>query len=102
MRDHHYLGSVSCTGDNRTEFQTGDVIGYHHGTPLRYQLWSIDSNGYTTYFHRDTISPLNTFTIISNDVQSANNRQPLIEVMYGKITHSHKLRSFQCYFWVMA
>ena len=85
MRDHHYLGSVSCTGDNRTEFQTGDVIGYHHGTPLRYQLWSIDSNGYTTYFHRDTISPLNTFTIISNDVQSADNKQPLIEVMYGKI-----------------
>ena len=25
----YYLGNVSCTGTNRTEFQTGDVIEYH-------------------------------------------------------------------------
>ena len=81
IRDN-YLGNVSCTGKNRIEFQPGDVIGYHQSSPVRYQLWSIESNGYTSYY-RNTNSPLNTFII--NDDQSVSDRQPLIEVMYGKI-----------------
>ena len=88
MRDgngnDYYLGNVSCTGNNRIEFQSGDVIGYHHGSSVLYRLWSIDTNGYTTY-HHDTSSPLNTFNINDNDVSSTDNSQPLIEVMYGKI-----------------
>ena len=79
----YYLGNVSCTGNNRTEFQSGDVIGYHQSSAVRYQLWSIESNEYTSYQH-DVNSPLNTF-VISNDNQSDSNKQPLIEVMYGKI-----------------
>ena len=86
MRDgneDYYLGNVSCTGNNRTEFQSGDVIGYHQSSAICYRLWSIESKGYTSY-QLATNSPLNTF-IISNDVLSDSNRQPLIEVMYGKI-----------------
>ena len=79
----YYLGNVSCAGNNTIEFQSGDVFGYHQSRAVRYQLWSIGSNGYTSYY-RNTNIPLNTFTI-SNDVQSVSNRQPLIEVMYGKI-----------------
>ena len=30
--DEYYLGNVSCTGNNRIEFQSGDVIGYYHGS----------------------------------------------------------------------
>ena len=83
--DDYYLGNVSCTGSNRIEFQSGDVIGYYHGDPLRFRLWSIDIdvNGYTVY-HQDASSSLNTFTV-NNDVSSPDNRQPLIQVMYGKI-----------------
>ena len=84
INNDHYLGNVSCTGNNRIEFQSGDVIGYHYGSPVHYRLWSIESNGYTSYYH-NTNSPLNTFTI-SNGVRSVDNTQLLIEVMYGKIS----------------
>ena len=48
--DFYYLGKVSCTGSNRIEFQSGDVIGYHQGSPVQYQLWSINADGYTSYY----------------------------------------------------
>ena len=79
----YFLGTVFCTGDNRIEFQSGDIIGYHHGSAVRYRLWSIDANRYTSYYH-NTSNPLNTFSN-SSGVQSIEERRPLIEVMYGKI-----------------
>ena len=91
--NNYHLGNVSCTGNNRIEFQSGDVIGYHHGSSVLYRLWSIDTNGYTSYYYRHTNHPLNTFNI-SNGVTSYSNRQPLIEVMYGKINTLTVLRSF--------
>ena len=78
----YYLGNVSCTGSNRIEFQSSDIIGYHQGSSVLYQLWSIKSNGYTSYY-RNTSSPLNILSV-SNGVRLTN-RQPLIAVMYGKI-----------------
>ena len=86
MRDgngDYYLGNVSCTGNNRTEFQSGDIIGYHHGSTVRYRLWSIDAEGYKSH-HLGANSPLNTFDINHNDASSTD-EQPLIQVMYGKI-----------------
>ena len=87
MRDRNghdfYLGNVSCTGNNRIEFQSGDVIGYHQGSPVRYRLWTVQYDGYRAYYH-NTSSPLNTF-IISNDVRTRNDMIPMIELMYGKI-----------------
>ena len=79
----YYLGNVSCTGNNRIEFQSGDVIGYHQGSPVRYQLWTVQYIGYRAYYHI-TNSTLNTF-IISNDVPTHNDMIPMIELMYGKI-----------------
>ena len=97
--DDYYLGNVSCTGNNRIEFQSGDVIGYHQGSDVHYRLWNIDTNGYTPYYYRNTSVPLEFFTI-SNSVQPRDNRQPLIEVMYGKISIFIVLRSFLYYFWI--
>ena len=79
--DEYYLGNVTCTGDNRIEFQSGDVIGYYHGNEVRYQLWSIGTMGYTSY-SRDEESPPNIFN--TNNVDS-DTSQPLIQVLYGKI-----------------
>ena len=97
MRDgnetDYYLGNVSCTGINRIEFQSGDVIGYHQGSDVLYQLWSIESNGYTFYYYHNTSSPLNTLSN-SSDVQSAINRQPLIAIMYGKINKFMYVKEF--------
>ena len=81
--EDYYLGNVSCNGSNRIEFQSGDVIGYHQGDELRYGLLSIETMGYTSYYH-DESSPLTMFTL-SNVDSTIENRQPLIQVMYGKI-----------------
>ena len=78
--DDYSLGNVTCTGNNSIEFQSGDVIGYYS---KRYQLWSINSHTYISY-QRNANSPLNTFDTENVD-RTYQNRQPLIQVMYGKI-----------------
>ena len=80
--DDYYLGNISCTGNNRIEFQSGDVIGYHHGSPVRYQLWNIETNQYTSYRRTGRSSPLNIFN--TNNADYDLNEQPLIQIMYGK------------------
>ena len=80
----YYLGNVSCTGNERIEFQSGDVIGYYHANEVRRRLWTTDTTGYTVY-ERDVNSPLDTLNINASDVVKTENRQPLIQVMFGKI-----------------
>ena len=77
----YYLGNVSCTGNNRTEFQSGDVIGYHQADSVRYQLWNIRTVEYTAYNY-DANAPLNSVNINNAD-NSDDDRQPLIQVMFG-------------------
>ena len=79
--DEYYLGNVSCTGDNRIEFQSGDIMGHYHANEVRYVLRNIGTMGYTSYV-RDEDSPLNTFNV--NGVDDSLTRQPLIQVLYGK------------------
>ena len=84
--DEYHLGNVSCTGDNRIEFQSGDIIGYYHANEVRYRLWNIETMGYTAY-SRERKNPPN-FNI--NGIDGTENRQPLIQVLYGKIaSHVH-------------
>ena len=76
------LANVSCTGhgDNRTEFQSGDVIGYYQSNSSQSRLLNIATEGYTSY----NSDSLRTRINISNaDVYSSI--QPLIQVMYGKV-----------------
>ena len=82
--DDYYLGNVSCTGDNRIEFQSGDIIGHYHANNVLYRLWNIETAGYTSYV-RDKDSPPNTFNV--NGVDDSITRQPLIQVLYGKIRY---------------
>ena len=79
--DEYYLGIVSCTGDNRIEFQSGDIIGHHHANKVRYRLWNIEATGYTSYVGDQNNQP-NDFNTSGID---GTNRQPLIQVLYGKV-----------------
>ena len=80
----YYLGNVSCTGNNRIEFQSGDIIGYYQSISLRYRVWSSnDSMEYTTYARGEPTPPA-TYDI-SNSHSVSNNVQPLIQISYGKI-----------------
>ena len=78
----YHLGNVSCTENNRTEFQSGDVIGYYQDDSLHYQLWNNATIGYTSYGIMN--SSLTRINISSAD-HIFESMQPLIQVIYGKI-----------------
>ena len=83
----YYLGNVSCTGNNRIEFQSGDIIGYYQNSSLRYQVWSSNNSiGYISFVRFEPTPPA-TFNLNTIDA-SDNNVQPLIQMLYGKAIYS--------------
>ena len=85
MGNDYYLGNVSCTGSNRIEFQSGDIIGYYQGSNLSYEVWSSNNSiGNTTAIHLYEPTPPATFNLGSIDA-SGSNAQPLIQILYGKM-----------------
>ena len=83
----YHLGDISCTGDSRTEFQSGDVIGYYQSNSSRYQLLNINATeGYTSYGSKNSSL---TSIDISNVDYTYKSTQPLIQVMYGKVRMQH-------------
>ena len=68
------------------DFQPGDVIGYYQSeSPLR-TIWNINTSGYTSYSNNVNInSPSNTIDIDNVDYVETE-RQPLIELEFGKYT----------------
>ena len=78
----YHLANVSFTGNDRNEFQSGDIIGYHIRRTPRYNVWNIATIGYTSYVSF-TSNPLSSFTITDSGTA---NRQPLIQVIFGKLT----------------
>ena len=85
--DDYYLGNVSCTGNSRIEFHSNDIIGYYHGSPVRYKLWTIGTNGHTSY-RRSSSNPLNSFNTNNAD-DTFSDRLPLIQIMYGKLNNAY-------------
>ena len=68
------------TGDDRIEFQSGDVIGYYHPPESRYLVRDIRTMGYI--LHRYDGSPSNSVNLIERN--STNDfRQPLIQFTIG-------------------
>ena len=76
----YYLANVSCTGSNRTEFQSGDVIGYYQSNSSHSRLLNVLTEGYTSYRISSSLSNIN----ISN-FDALRSIQPLIQVMHGKV-----------------
>ena len=76
MGNYHFA-NISFTGSSRIEFQSGDVIGYRHRSSPCYTVWSISTDGYTSYYDNS-----NTINIDDTSVESSN-RQPLIQVVFG-------------------
>ena len=70
------FANISFTGSDRIEFQSGDVIGYRHRSDPCYTVWSIATEGYTSYFDGSN-------TININSASENFNTQPLIQVVFG-------------------
>ena len=80
---NYFYASLSIIKDSQIEFQSGDVIGYYQPSNPRRLIWSIHTDGYTSYSNNVT-SPLTL--IDTNNVDNIEvNHQPLIEIKFGKI-----------------
>jgi len=77
----YYFQHLTVNGT--ADFQSGDVIGYYQSSiPLR-TIWNIETNGFISYSNNAN-SPATTIDI--SDVDNVENkRQPLIELLYGKL-----------------
>ena len=81
MSDYH-LANVSFTNNDRIEFHSDDIIGYFIPNKSRYNVWNIETEGYTSYIDRGLREDI--FSINSNTNSIVDNRQPLIQVIFGK------------------
>ena len=79
----YYYAILSLNSNNQIEFQSGDVIGYYEPSSPRRLIGSIQTSGYISYSNAVT-SPSTSIDINNvNNIEA--NRQPLFEVMFGKI-----------------
>ena len=81
-----YISTVSLTGNDQIEFQSGDVIGCYQPFNSRYIVGANNhSRNYTSYF--TSSSSLTTTTINVNSVNYFETMfQPLISVIIGEYT----------------
>ena len=82
--NNYYFANVSFDTSEATQLQPGDFIGYYHPPSPRYTVWSVDTAGYVSYI----ISTRRLFgnLIATGILDSVNNTQPLIQILYGMIT----------------
>ena len=85
--NNYYFANVSFAVNETIQLQPGDVIGYYQPANPRYTVWSVDTAGYISY----TVSTETFQTIIyaSRVLDTINDRQPLIQVLYGMLTYSY-------------
>jgi len=73
--------NILLTGNNRTQFQSGDVVGFYNPSDSRYTIRVITTPGYVFYVFTGS-------TATSLDLNNADNtpmgRQPLIQFTIGK------------------
>ena len=74
--------NITLTGNNTIEVQSGDVVGYYHPPDARYQVRTIQTDGYRLY--RFNVSSVPTSINLSDANSNDNNLQPLIQFTIGK------------------
>ena len=76
--DNYYLANVSFATNETTQLQPGDAIGYYQPANPRYTVWSVNTAGYVSH-----TATLRGGIFLINRLDRENNRQPLIQVLYG-------------------
>ena len=76
--------NIILTGDNTVEFQSGDVVGYYHPPDARYQVVTLETDGYRLYRFNLDRSSVPTSVNLNNANGNFNNAQPLIQFTIGK------------------
>jgi len=88
LEDHVSMGSngfqelnIILSGDNRTEFQSGDVVGLYHLPDVRYSIRELRTDGYVLYAF--TTNQTDSINLIDAD-STVNRRRPIIQFTIGK------------------
>ena len=73
--------NINLTGVNTIEFQSGDVVGYHHSPHSRYRVRTTNTtaDGYILYQFNGSPNLVDL-----SDVNGTDKRQPLIQFTIGK------------------
>jgi len=80
IASNHYFAKIPVL--NSIELLPGDAVGYYQPFSPQRSIWSIQSNGYTSYSNNASKSDT---TIDINQVDNVKTyRQPLIELIFGK------------------
>ena len=82
QNQNYYEVSLPLNISSQIEFQSGDVIGYYQPSNAQRHIWSIQTSGYTSYSNTVKSSTIDINSVDNIDI----NVQPLIKVMFGKIT----------------
>ena len=83
-RSTYQTATITLTGSDKIEVQSGDVIGYYREGGARYRLRTIPTDGYTLYeFDGSSVNSHTSVNLISAD-HLRNARQPLIDFVIGK------------------
>ena len=80
MSNEYGEANIILTGNNTIEVQSGDVVGYYHPPDARYQVRTLQNDGYVIY--RFNEAPGNSEDL-SDRNSMTNNRQPLIQFDIG-------------------
>ena len=83
--ENYYFANVSFTINETTQLQLGDFIGYYQPPSPRYTVWSINTTNYVSY--NITTEDYRDSVITKSILNHVNDSQPLIQVLYGKLTH---------------
>ena len=77
--------NIILTGNNTIQFKSGDVVGYHHPSGARYQVRTVQTDGYQLYQFDG--SPAPTSVNLNNHDRISNNRQLLIQFVIGNFMY---------------
>jgi len=88
--------NIVLTGNNRIEFQSGDVVGYYHPSDIQYRVRTLRTSGYIQFEYEGSTAP--TTVILDNADRSTDHRQPLIQFVIGKMACYKSVLKFNCTF----
>ena len=75
VNDNVQIATITLTGNNTIEVQSGDVVGYYHPSDSRLRVITRGTNGYRLY----QFSGSHVFIDLNNNIDNDNNRQPVIQ-----------------------
>ena len=82
INNSYCYANIILTGNDRIEFQSGDVVGYYHPNSTRYRISTIPTDVYLQYCL--TLSSSSLSVSLSNANASDDFQLPLIQFVIGK------------------